>query len=61
MVGDGGRAYKLCDFDLSYYNYLLIFFNFNYITISSVYLFLTPNSQSVFRAGVLLNIPASAP
>ena len=29
---------------------------FNYITISCIYLFLTPNSRSVFRAGVSLNI-----
>ena len=34
----------------------LIFFMFNYITISCIYLFLTPNSRSVFRAGVSLNI-----
>ena len=36
------------------------FFNtfkfFNYITTSCIYLFLTPNSRSVFRAGVSLNI-----
>ena len=31
-------------------------FIFNYITISSLYLFLTPNSRSVFCAGVSLNI-----
>ena len=29
---------------------------FNYTTISCIYLFLTPNSRSVFRAGVSLNI-----
>ena len=29
---------------------------FNYITISCIYLFLTPNSRSAFRAGVSLNI-----
>ena len=28
----------------------------NNITISCIYLFLTPNSQSVFHSGVLLNI-----
>ena len=34
---------------------LYIFLKLYYITISCVYLFLTPNSQSVFRAGVSLN------
>ena len=34
----------------------LILFLFNYITISCIYLFLTPNSRSVFCAGVSLNI-----
>ena len=32
------------------------FWIFNYMTISCIYLFLTPNSRSVFRAGVSLNI-----
>ena len=31
------------------------------ITISCIYLFLTPNSQSVFRAGVSLNIDSFIP
>ena len=38
------------------YTVFLILFMFNYITISCIYLFLTPNSRSVFRAGVSLNI-----
>ena len=34
---------------------VLYFFIYNYITISCIYLFPTPNSRFVFRAGVSLN------